>query len=284
VWLASDPAVYRRNGHDGHATVMIGATLYQRAAVHAGDPGWFLGKPYERPRVAFWNIADAAEVSRLAARLIDEAQSLSQPARSLRVSSDARTASAPPVTNTPTTVRVNGNFKLAVPSAVAPNVKAALESWLASRGLQADVAEDSQGPPVQLRASDEDRERAARSLRAHFAAGRLPADEFERRVANVYAARTRQELARLLSDLPADRLRRAMRSLYFGQRTALRYHAATYVTVNGTLLGVWELAGHGVFWPGLVLAPMTALFALHAAISRALRRQLQITGGHDNQK
>jgi hypothetical protein len=179
---------------------------------------------------------------------------------------------------------VTGNFKLAVPSAVAPNVKAALESWLASRGLQAGVAEESQGPNVQLRASDEDRERTARSLRAHFAAGRLPADEFEQRVAKVYAARTRRELARLLSDLPADRLGRAMRSLYFGQRTALRYHAATYVAVNGTLLGVWELAGHGLFWPGLVLAPMTAILGLHAAISRVLRRRLQITRGRDNPK
>ena len=267
VWLASGLAVYQRNCHNGHATVMIGATLYQRAAVHAGDPGWLLAKPYERPLAAFWNIADAAEVSCLAERLIGEAQSLSEPAQSLPVSSPARTASAPPVTSTTTPVRVKGNFKLTVPSAVASKVKAALESW--------------QGPNVQLRASDEDRERTVRSLRAHFAAGRLPADEFEQRVAKVYAARTRRELAGLLSDLPADRLGRAVRSLYFGQRTAFGYHAATYVAVNGILLGVWELAGHGWFWPGLVLAPMTALLGLHAATSRALRRRLQITKGRD---
>jgi hypothetical protein len=121
-------------------------------------------------------------------------------------------------------------------------------------------------------------------LRAHFAAGRLSADEFEQRVAKVYAARTRSELARLLSDLPADRPGRAMRRLYFGQRTALRYHAAIYLAVNGTLLGVWELTGQGWFWPGLVLAPMTALLGLHAAISRALRRRLHITRGRDNPK
>jgi hypothetical protein len=77
VWLASGPAVSQRIRRDGHGTVMIGATIYQQAAWFAGDPGWFLYKPWERPRVAFWNIADAAEVSRLAARLISEAQTVS---------------------------------------------------------------------------------------------------------------------------------------------------------------------------------------------------------------
>jgi hypothetical protein len=65
VRLASGPGVSERTRQDGHGTVMIGATIYQQAAWFAGDPGWFLLKPYERPRVAFWNIADAAEVSRL---------------------------------------------------------------------------------------------------------------------------------------------------------------------------------------------------------------------------
>jgi hypothetical protein len=137
------------------------------------------------------------------------------------------------------------------------------------------------GPPVRrrVRASDEDRERTARSLRAHFAAGRLTADEFERRVAKAYGAHTRRELARLLSDLPADRFRLAVQRFYYGQRVALRYHAATYVAVNGTLVGVWELTGHGLFWPGFVLAPMTAVLGLHASISRWLRRRLRITRG-----
>ena len=82
VWLATGPAVSQRTRRDGRGTVMIGATIYQQAAVLAGDPGWFLAKSYERPLVAFWNIADAAEVSRLAARLISEAKTASKPARS----------------------------------------------------------------------------------------------------------------------------------------------------------------------------------------------------------
>jgi Domain of unknown function (DUF1707) len=128
-----------------------------------------------------------------------------------------------------------------------------------------------------VRASDEDRERAASSLRAHFAAGRLAADELEQRVARVYAARTRRELDVLLSDLPKDRLGRAARRFYYGQHAALKYHAATYVAVNGSLLGVWELTGQGLFWPGVVLAPMTVVLGSHAAVSRWLRRRLRIT-------
>jgi hypothetical protein len=74
VWLGTRPSVNQRTGRDGHGTVMIGATIFQQWAWYAGDPGWFSPKSYERPLVAFWNIADAAEVSRLAARLIAEAQ------------------------------------------------------------------------------------------------------------------------------------------------------------------------------------------------------------------
>jgi hypothetical protein len=66
--------VNQRNGRDGHGTVMIGASIFQQWAWYAGDPGWFPAKGYERRLVAFWNIADAAEVSRLAARLITAAR------------------------------------------------------------------------------------------------------------------------------------------------------------------------------------------------------------------
>ncbi|HEV3230063.1 MAG TPA: hypothetical protein VGY97_11345 [Solirubrobacteraceae bacterium] len=77
VWLASGPAVNQRIRPDGHGTVWIGATIYQQAAWFAGDPGWYVAKPYERQLVTFWNIADAADVSRLAARLISEAETIS---------------------------------------------------------------------------------------------------------------------------------------------------------------------------------------------------------------
>ncbi|MHB8691149.1 MAG: hypothetical protein ACYDHH_07875 [Solirubrobacteraceae bacterium] len=82
VWLAAGPAVNQRMLSDGHGTVWIGATIYQQAAWFAGDPGWYAAKPYERQLVTFWNIADAAEVSRLAAQLISEAEATSEPAPS----------------------------------------------------------------------------------------------------------------------------------------------------------------------------------------------------------
>lgn len=129
-----------------------------------------------------------------------------------------------------------------------------------------------------VRASDQDRDRTARTLRDHYAAGRISHDELEERIDKVYVARTRRELARLTSDLPADRVGRAARSLYWGQRTALRYHTAAYVGVNTAMVGVWEVTGQGAFWPAIVLAPTTAIFGMHAASSRWLRRRLNIRG------
>src|SRR5581483_8438430 len=61
-----------------------------------------------------------------------------------------------------------------------------------------------------LRASDEDRERCAQSLREHFAAGRIGEDELADRLDAVYEARTTAELQAVGRDLtvlarvPAD--------------------------------------------------------------------------------
>ncbi len=131
-----------------------------------------------------------------------------------------------------------------------------------------------------MRASDEDRDRTARALRDHYAAGRITHPELEDRIDKTYAARTRRDLARLTADLPADRVGRAARGLYWGQRTALRYHTAAYVGVNTAMVGVWEVTGQGLFWPAIVLAPTTAIFGMHAASSRWLRRRLNIRGGY----
>jgi hypothetical protein len=53
-----------------------------------------------------------------------------------------------------------------------------------------------------LRASDEQRDRAAQDIREHFAAGRLTDEELNQRVQAVYEARTEQDLKALLADLP----------------------------------------------------------------------------------
>ncbi len=53
-----------------------------------------------------------------------------------------------------------------------------------------------------IRASDEDRDRAASLLREHHAVGRLTAEEFNERLDKAYAARTMGDLDALLADLP----------------------------------------------------------------------------------
>jgi hypothetical protein len=56
--------------------------------------------------------------------------------------------------------------------------------------------------PGDLRVSDEDRDRTAREIRDHFAAGRLTDEELSERLNNVYRATTSEQLQALRSDLP----------------------------------------------------------------------------------
>jgi hypothetical protein len=60
-------------------------------------------------------------------------------------------------------------------------------------------------PPGSLRVSDADRDRAVSELSEAFQAGRITADEFDQRSARALCARTGEELASLLEDLPLDR-------------------------------------------------------------------------------
>ncbi|MGA5301325.1 DUF1707 SHOCT-like domain-containing protein [Nucisporomicrobium flavum] len=55
-----------------------------------------------------------------------------------------------------------------------------------------------------MRASDEDRQRVMAALERHTGAGRLTLDEFTERVGVVADARTLDELAAVVSDLPAE--------------------------------------------------------------------------------
>jgi hypothetical protein len=59
-------------------------------------------------------------------------------------------------------------------------------------------------PAVDIRASDEDRQRVVAALERHTGAGRLTLDEFAERVQVACDARTLDELATVISDLPAD--------------------------------------------------------------------------------
>lgn len=57
---------------------------------------------------------------------------------------------------------------------------------------------------VELRASDDDRQRVIGLLQRHTEAGRLTLEEFSERVGEVYGARTLDQLAALTRDLPAE--------------------------------------------------------------------------------
>lgn len=58
-------------------------------------------------------------------------------------------------------------------------------------------------PESRLRVGDSERYEAASALGEHFATGRLDQVEYDTRVQEAYGARTRGDLERLFSDLPA---------------------------------------------------------------------------------
>jgi hypothetical protein len=130
-----------------------------------------------------------------------------------------------------------------------------------------------------IRASDADRERCAEALRHHYAAGRLDAGELEARAERAQAAATRAELALLLRDLPGDRGRRLAARIDRLDRLALKAHAAGFATLNGGMVGVWELTGGGAFWPAWTLVPTSMVLAWHAGSSWAVRRFVRRRGG-----
>ena len=119
-------------------------------------------------------------------------------------------------------------------------------------------------PTRPVRASDSERERAARALRRHYAAGRLGLEELDRRVEAASTAATRADLACLLSDLPKQRGAHAWRWFVRFNRLVLRVHAAGFALVNGSLIGIWALVGGGEFWPAWSLVPGAALLGWHA--------------------
>jgi len=117
-----------------------------------------------------------------------------------------------------------------------------------------------------LRASDEERERAAAEIRAHFAAGRLSEEELSERLDAVYKARTQGELRTLRSDLPAlagtpdparaelaERRRKLRGDLI--QQTGAAFVPFLICTL------VWAFSGaDGSFWPiWVALFPLVVL-------------------------
>ena len=125
---------------------------------------------------------------------------------------------------------------------------------------------------VDFRVSDQDRDRTARQLRDHFAAGRLTHDELDERVQRAYAARTEQELRAVLADLPqlplSPQEQKAALVARRGQlRRRLIQEAGGGITAFAVCLGIWLANGaHGQFWPIWV-----AIFVLIPLIRNAWR-------------
>jgi hypothetical protein len=83
---------------------------------------------------------------------------------------------------------------------VAAVRRATTDAQLAA--LVADLSSDTWSPGAPLRASNDDRQATVARLQDAVEAGLLDVTEFDERVRAVYAARLRDELARLLADLP----------------------------------------------------------------------------------
>ena len=103
----------------------------------------------------------------------------------------------------------------------------------------------------QLRVGDADREQVADQLAEHHAAGRLTLAELEERLTTVWSARTGDELAATLVDLPAQPRTpqpapsRNPHLTLAGLPTQL----ISYVAVIAGLWLIWALTGAGYPWP-----------------------------------
>ena len=112
-----------------------------------------------------------------------------------------------------------------------------------------------------LRASDQQRDRAAAELREHYAAGRLAEDEFNERLDAIYAARTQGELSELRRDLPVLDTRSTL-----GERRR-RLRGELIQETGGSFVpffictAIWAFSGaEGDFWPiWLLLLPLIAI-------------------------
>jgi hypothetical protein len=110
-----------------------------------------------------------------------------------------------------------------------------------------------------LRASDEDRDRAASEIRAHFAAGRLTEDELNERMEAVYRARTHAELRELRRDLPALPSTHVEAKAEIAERRArlrnqVLQQTGTALTPFVICTVIWALSGaNGSFWPAWLL-------------------------------
>jgi hypothetical protein len=112
-----------------------------------------------------------------------------------------------------------------------------------------------------LRASDEQRDRAAAEIRDHYAAGRLTEDELNERLDAAYTARTQGELAELRRDLPALSTRNELAERRRRLRGELIQETGGAFVPFLICTAIWAFAGaESPFWPvWLLLLPLIAI-------------------------
>jgi DUF1707 SHOCT-like domain len=107
----------------------------------------------------------------------------------------------------------------------------------------------------EVRASDQDRERAAQEIREHYAAGRLTEEELSERVQAAYEARTEAQLRALRADLPKLPVSPQQRKAELVERRRHLQRRLLQESGGGLALfaictAIWATSGaHGQFWP-----------------------------------
>jgi hypothetical protein len=123
--------------------------------------------------------------------------------------------------------------------------------------------DDERARPLELRASDEDRDTVVSLLRSHAAEGRLDSAELEERTGAALSARTRGELAALVEDLPPTGPARSR-----PRPPAWRAQLPAFVAINALLIAIWALSGFGYFWPAWPLLGWGLALATQARCAR----------------
>ncbi|GAB3910308.1 DUF1707 domain-containing protein [Kibdelosporangium lantanae] len=110
-------------------------------------------------------------------------------------------------------------------------------------------------------ASDDERREVAHLVQTAGGEGRLTLTETDERLAAVYAARYRHELAGLTTDLPVASPPRPVR-----RHRPLGVHAAVVVLVSALLVVRWVASGVPFFWPAFPVAWLVASLVIHTRV------------------
>jgi hypothetical protein len=127
--------------------------------------------------------------------------------------------------------------------------------WGSDPSAPAGTREGSPGAPYgpDLRVSDDDRNAVAQDLNEHFEAGRLDMFEHQERIAQAFGARTRRDLAGLLSDLPPRRSPDHQRLRWGGPAPwmvlPIVFAVIVAVSVGNAVFGIH----HGLFFPWFLI-------------------------------